>query len=208
MTNNVNVYGPELEYLCKEGDINKVHDLIKNGSKYTNDLNTKDFSVFNYGLKGACEGGNLQIVELMISKGANFFNYLYSACKGKSKNKSKVVYILISHGANNLYDGLCGACESGDKNLVKFMISKIKATKPFLDQSCRKNLQELEDWIYLIYSTCENGHPDIADLLVVYSYVSPIHKLLPKEYYEYKQAQVLKFTKIHEFLIDMILKKI
>lgn len=194
------VYGPELENVCKEGDINKVHDLLKNGSKYTNDLCIKDFSVYNYGLKGACEGGNLQIVELMLACGANWFNYLYSACRGSSKNKRKVVDILIRHGADNWYDGLCGACESGDQ-IVEFMISKNIEASP-----TGATMSSLQDWIYPICSACKHGHPDIADLLITYSTVPRNH--LPKEYNEYKQIQLMKFTKLHESLIDMILKKI
>ncbi len=212
MTNSILLYASELKYLCKEGDVDKVYELLKNGSKYTNDLydnNKPNFSIYNWGLEGACESGNIELVELMISKGANFFNYSYATCKGSSKNKRKILNILISHGANNFYDGLCGACEGSDDSLedakrrielVKFMILKnIEASPTRITQN------GLQDWIYVIYSACKHGHPDIADLLVTYSIVP--RNQLPKEYFEYKQAQVLKFTNLHECLVLFILKK-
>lgn len=56
---------------CLRGDL---LSLIK--SKYN-----KSWSV--HGLKGACQGGHLMLVKLIIAKGAHHWNWgLGSACKG------------------------------------------------------------------------------------------------------------------------------
>ncbi len=54
---------------------------------------------WNFGLFDACRGGHLNIVGLMISKGANNWNRgLYDACRGGHLN---IVELLISKGAND-----------------------------------------------------------------------------------------------------------
>ncbi len=55
----------------------------------------------NRGLYGACEGGHIDLVELIIEKGANLGNMgLYHACKG---GNIKIVELMIDKGAK--YEG-------------------------------------------------------------------------------------------------------
>ena len=48
---------------------------------------------------GACEGGNINIVHLMIEKGADYWNWgLRGAYKGGNIN---IVHLMIEKGADN-----------------------------------------------------------------------------------------------------------
>ena len=71
---------------CKEGNIEKVNDLIKQNA---NDWNS--------GLCGACIGGHLYLANLMINKGAN--NGLYGACYG---GHLELVNLMINKGATKI----------------------------------------------------------------------------------------------------------
>ncbi len=77
-----------LYYVCKSsGNIEEVNRLVKLGA----DL--------NYGLYGACIGGHLDIVNLMVKLGANHFNWgLHYACCGGHLD---LVNLMIKSGANN-----------------------------------------------------------------------------------------------------------
>ena len=69
-----------------------------------------------------CFGGNKEIVELMIEKGANDWNKaLRNACKG---GKKEIVELMIEKGANDWNWGLRGACEGGNKEIAKIMKHK------------------------------------------------------------------------------------
>ena len=62
----------------------------------------------NYGLYGACEGGNKDLVILMIKNGAGDWNRgLKSACRGGHKD---LVSFMIEKGADDWNEGLYTAC--------------------------------------------------------------------------------------------------
>ena len=68
---------------------------------------------WNWGLQGACLGGHLDIVNLMIDKGADDWNWgLYCACRGGHLN---IVNYMIDKGAKNWNWGLQGACSCGNR---------------------------------------------------------------------------------------------
>jgi ankyrin repeat protein len=68
-----------------------------------------------------CIGGNIDVVRLMISRGANNWNYgLYGACEG---GHLELANLMISYGANNWDWGLEGACIGGHLELARLMIS-------------------------------------------------------------------------------------
>ena len=84
-------------------------------------LNQKNCN-WNQGLFGACYGGHMELVHLVISKGAYDWNHgLYGACRGGHKD---LVNLMILQGANNWKAGLCSACEGGYEDLKILMISK------------------------------------------------------------------------------------
>ena len=76
----------------------------------------------NSGLYGACRGGQLELAELMISKGANYYDWgLFGACKGGHVTLAE---LMISKGAKDWNYGLYGACLGDHLELVQLMTSK------------------------------------------------------------------------------------
>ena len=75
---------------------------------------------WNGGLSGACIGGHLELAKLMISHGANDWNWgLRGACGG---GHLELVNLMIFHGANDWNHGLRGACGGDHLELAKLMI--------------------------------------------------------------------------------------
>ena len=73
-------------------------------------------------LEDSCYGGNMQIVELMIEKGATYWNCgLYGACQG---GNMKIVELIMEKGACDWNEGLYGACQGGNMKIVELMIEK------------------------------------------------------------------------------------
>src|SRR5579872_1285340 len=105
--------------ICKEGNIEqvlrKIEQLLRNDQ-------TPFLFCLNYGLEGACTGGHLDIVKLLISKGANCWNFaLPCACESGNVD---IVELLISKGAYNWNGGLYSACYAGHFGMIELMISK------------------------------------------------------------------------------------
>lgn len=74
------------------------------------------------GLLGACRGGHIDIIKLMIEKGANNWNWgLFGACRG---GHIDIVKLMIEKGVNNWNLGLFGACCGGHIDIIKLMIEK------------------------------------------------------------------------------------
>jgi hypothetical protein len=100
--------------ICLNGDIDSINKLI-------DDNPTGKFD-WNWGMWNACQNGNIEIVNLMISKGADSWNIgLNYACES---GNIEIVNLIISKGANDWGWGLTGACWRGHLYLVKLMISK------------------------------------------------------------------------------------
>jgi hypothetical protein len=134
----------QLEEYCILGNIKKIKQLIsKNG----------DQLYWDWGLFGACKGGHLDIVKLMISKGANDWNYgLRGACRGGHLDIVKLMISKGSEGLLNWNDGLYYACIGGHLDIVKIMISK--------------GIEGLSDWNYGLYNACLGGHLGIIKLMI------------------------------------------
>lgn len=97
-------------------------------------------------LRGASERGHKDLIELMITKGANINYGLEGACRGGRKD---IVKLMITRGAKNFDWGLQGACEGGHKDLAELMIAK--GAKKF-------------NWG--LESACQGGHKDLAELMI------------------------------------------
>jgi ankyrin repeat protein len=70
----------------------------------------------------ACEDGNKELVELMISKGVHNWNQgLCGACLGGHLD---IVELLIKKGADDWNNGLYYACKGGHIDVVELMLSK------------------------------------------------------------------------------------
>ncbi len=110
-------------------------------------ISTIENDDWNWGLCGACRGGHMDIVKLMIERGATDWNYgLYGACKGGHMN---MVELMIERGATDWNNGLYGACRGGHMNMVELMIER-GAT----------------DWNDGVYYACKGGHMDIVELMI------------------------------------------
>ncbi len=97
--------------ICSSGDVEKVLFMLSNENIVLDD-----------GLAGACFGGHIKIINLIMEKGAtNFDRGLASGCQGGQK---KIIELLISKGANNFNWGLVQACLNGYIEIVKIIIEK------------------------------------------------------------------------------------
>ncbi len=95
---------------CLNNDVIKIRKIIKMNLNW------------NFGLYGACIGGHIDIIELMIEKGAGSWNGgLQCACRGGHIN---IVKLMIEKGASCWSWGLYDACHSGHIDIVKLMIEK------------------------------------------------------------------------------------
>ena len=75
-----------------------------------------------YGLLGAATGGHLDIVKLMLEKGANDYN---GAFRGAVQyGHIDVVKLMLEKGANNYKYAISRAAEGGYIDIVKLMLEK------------------------------------------------------------------------------------
>jgi hypothetical protein len=102
---------------------------------------------FDQGLRSACEGGHLELANLMIKHGANDFDRgLRGACE---KGHLKLVNLMIKHGANDFNRGLYDACEGGHLELANLMIK-----------------HGANDFSGGLYYACEGGHLELVNLMI------------------------------------------
>jgi hypothetical protein len=82
----------------------------------------KGATAFNSAMVYAAEGGNMEIVKLMIEKGATAFNSaMVYAVRG---GHMEIVKFMIEKGATNFSWAMAFAAEGGQMEIVKFMIEK------------------------------------------------------------------------------------
>ena len=103
---------------------------------------------WNFGMSSAAENGHRDIVDLMISKGANIWNTgMISAIKNRHRD---LVDFFIEKGANDWDLGLEYAARSGHQDLVDFFIEK-GAGKFDLGMS----------------AAAQGGHQDLVDFFIL-----------------------------------------
>lgn len=101
------------------------------------------------GLDRACRGGHRQIVDLMIANGADNWNSaLNSACAGGHIDIAK---LMIAHGANCWDQGLFAAVCKRKRELILLMLEKGARMSYILDD---------------LYWPCSRGDKDITLLLI------------------------------------------
>ena len=124
---------------------------------------------WNWGLERACAGNNPDIADMMIQHGAySFDSCLLFAC---SSNSRQLVDKMITLGATDFDGGLAYACLYGHRTLAEYMISKGAV---------------LMNWGLLM--ACRGGHIELVKLMISYgandfenamnctSYQTPISK--------------------------------
>lgn len=110
------------EYLESEFDIesSQIYKNAVQGLGYL--LQSISNLHLNECLAGTCEGGHKELVDFIISQGANDWNRgLAAACRGGYK---ELVELMILKGATDLNWGLQEACRSVNKDMVFFLILK------------------------------------------------------------------------------------
>lgn len=165
-----------LRKACKSGNIKSVNRFLKR---------TQDW---NSGLYGACEGGHMDLVELMISKGANeWHGAMGSACHGGNLEIVKliapktdrygslqyglreaclaghfeIVKYLFSKGAYFTNDALYAACIYGNLEIVKFL-----ALQALQSSQGSQSLNNNCDYDIGLYGACVGGHVEIARFMI------------------------------------------
>jgi ankyrin repeat protein len=95
----------------------------------------------------AALSGYMDIVQLMISKGATVFNT--AMISAASSGHMNIVQLMISKGATNFNSAMASAAEGGHMDIIQLMISK-GAT----------------DFNWAMYYAAEGGHIDIVKLMI------------------------------------------
>lgn len=163
----------EIEFVsaCNDGDIQKVLRLISKGARN-----------WNWGLIAACEGGHIDIVKIFLDKGATSYNSgMLIACQHGYLDIVKLLIdkgytngnrIIVEHGAmfacknghtnivsymlslslNDWNMGLLNACEEGQEEVVKLLLT-----------SEYKKYFNLDDGLSIAY---KNKHLNIVSLLL------------------------------------------
>ncbi len=145
------IYNQILKYIntTKFILIDDEHKL-RNGCKKNLIISIKQIKCnldWDYGLEGACLCGHIDIVKLMIEKGANNWNVgLEGAC---FCGHIDIVKLMIEKGANYWNWGLSNACEGGHESIVKLMIEK-----------------GANDWNWGLYHACLGGNESIIKLMI------------------------------------------
>lgn len=95
----------------------------------------------NVGLKCACCGGNIEIVEFLIKKGANDLNhgllcacmcedlYIYSLRRKNMSTIIDIIKLMLEKGANNLNEVLNMARCHNLNNIISILEDYITKTK-------------------------------------------------------------------------------
>ena len=112
----------------------------------------KGANYWNYGLEGACQGGHRKLAEWMIEKGATYWDYgLYGACRGGHRELAEW---MIEKGANNWDWGLEGACRRGHRDLAEWMIkSGANDWNSGLNGACQGGQRKLAEWMLVVNFT-------------------------------------------------------
>lgn len=129
-----------IETLCRYKHLDIINTLPTNhGVIYAND-----------GLAGACKGGHMDMIELMISRGANnWTRALHNACEGGHMD---IVKLMISKGGELKSDDndLHRACKGGNMDIVNMIIEK----------------KMIENWRQGFAGACKGGNIDIVFLMI------------------------------------------
>jgi hypothetical protein len=131
--------------ICLQGNIVLVERRLADKHRWWSELNA--------GLEGACVGGHLDIVKLLIKHGAEEFHQaLRFACIG---GHLKIVrYLLLENEEHVNWDcniGLSYVCERGYRDILDILVT------------CGAN-----DFNNGLYYACKGGQKEIAELMVYY----------------------------------------
>lgn len=129
---------------CKAGDTDEVLLTLQQS------INSDEIVDFNEGLRGACEGGHISVVELVVAYGADDWDGgLEEACK---RCHLDIVNMMIRYGAFDFNRGLKAACVGNNLEIVKLMFN-CGGINP-------------EDINECLYYACSTNNLDLAELMI------------------------------------------
>jgi ankyrin repeat protein len=139
-----------LKEACRVGDLNRIRKILENG------VTEKKL---NLGLFGACRGGHIPAIELMIKHGAKDLNLgLFGACCGGHVPAIELMLQILSptniYAIDDLNSGLNGACYGGHIAIINRIIQMIEAIQV-------KYFAE-----YGLYFACIGGHIPAIELML------------------------------------------
>eukprot|EP00180_Rhodochaete_pulchella_P000509 Plantae.Rhodophyta-Rhodochaete_pulchella.ctg136.p1 GENE.Plantae.Rhodophyta-Rhodochaete_pulchella.ctg136~~Plantae.Rhodophyta-Rhodochaete_pulchella.ctg136.p1 ORF type:complete len:1128 (+),score=134.65 Plantae.Rhodophyta-Rhodochaete_pulchella.ctg136:463-3384(+) len=114
---------------CDSGDRTQLYEVAKHGHKeIIKRLLSRGRLDIDSGLHGACEGGHLDVVEMLLSEGvdpdcrdSSGDTPLFLAAGYKHEH---CIDILIKHDARNMDSGLRGACAGGHLDILESMLER------------------------------------------------------------------------------------
>lgn len=133
-------------------------------------------------LMAACEGGYTEVIDLFVNSpnnGNNEWNQgLKGACQG---NQRAIIELMISKGATDWNAGLIGACTGGNLGIVKFMILKgATDLNSGFNAACKNNCAEVVEYFFnehnpsqynfaeSLYYACFCDFDEIVKLIVLH----------------------------------------
>lgn len=156
--------------------------------KYTKIINfilgkTTKSVVVNYGLRGGCDSGDMNIVNLMIEKGANNWDEgLRDSCKG---GHIEIVKLMIEKGAIDFNGGLnsvCVCCKPPNLEIAELMIQQgANDLETYLQYACDKGYMELAKILIKngavnfnegLMRACSSNQPKMIKLMVKHGAVN------------------------------------
>lgn len=169
-----------LEQACRIGNLEIINILVnlipQTGLNYWDGRD-----MWDAGLHGACRGGHLDLVELMITKGAEDFNTgMQCAC---TNGHIEIMKLMILKGGTNWNGCLYGACYGGYEGYVKiakYMIGKGATVSIFnecFERVCFNGDLELAKILVErgannfnegLLNACRGGHVDLVYLMIEY----------------------------------------
>lgn len=170
-------WGHALYGACTSGNVCIAQMIIEHpvvmALSYTLDLSN--------GLYFACRGGHMNTVKLMLEKGANirFASLGLLGSGGSGKNGNEILKMLLDRSDShllNLADVLFNACESGNIEMIRLLISRgANAWKMGLDGACIGGHMDIakmmiefgaNDWDSGLENACVNDNYDIIELMI------------------------------------------
>lgn len=151
-----------IQNVCESGNMKSVELILscayfscyKSHSKY-------DWNLY---LRKACRGGNLEIVKLMITKGA--FDFTGCLSHAGFGGNVKIVKLLLKKGSTDLYECIYEACKRDKLEIVKFILENTRNIKnigniinsdhieKYMDTACEHG--SINTVTYLINKGCVN----------------------------------------------------
>ena len=134
-----------------------VGAILGNHYEIIDMLISKGANAWGDGLRTACKSGNLPVAHLMLTKGViNVQNCLYSACEGGNMAVVQLIIDAINPDLVHLdwNSGLRGACYGGHIEIIEMMIQK-----------------GANDFNPGFYAVCETDHIDLVKMFLEKAYV-------------------------------------